>query len=457
MRDEHGRVYELGESIGKTGGQGRVHRVKGASLAVKILHDTSSSRREQLRAQLAAVKRLPVEDLPMARPLAMLKEPHLGYVMDLVTGMEPIAALLSAPREGIARWYIETGGLGRRLRLLTRIADAFARLHGRSLVYSDPSPSNLLVTRDLTGDVVRLIDADNLHVRSGPSIHAVYTPFYGAPELVRGEVGPDTRTDTWAFGVIAFQTLTLIHPMLGDEVVDGEPQLEERALAGERPWIDAEPPNNTNASSRGLPRADVLSTRLRELCAGTFGDGRLAPEKRPTMTEWAERLEVASGFLLPCSVCKATFYASSSACPFCASPRPAFVLARMDRWEPGRMKEHRSGLTEREGMPGFVVPVSGKYLVSGRIARAADEDDRTDTPWLELTFESVGRGRARALGGAPLFLSRIDGSEVQTIGDKGRSFPVTTDSAREWILHFGPVETPHRVARFVPFDDEAAR
>ena len=47
--------------------------------------------------------------------------------------------------------------------------------------------------------------------------------------LVLGKSGVNTLTDAHAFAVIAFQTLCLIHPLMGDLVLDGEPELEEKA------------------------------------------------------------------------------------------------------------------------------------------------------------------------------------------------------------------------------------
>lgn len=79
-----------------------------------------------------------------------------------------------------------------------------------------------------------LIDLDNLCTHSEPG-RAVFTPYYGAPEIVTGRSGATSLSDAWAFAVLAFNALTLLHPLCGDLVRDGEPELEEQALTGQVP------------------------------------------------------------------------------------------------------------------------------------------------------------------------------------------------------------------------------
>ena len=97
VTDLNGARHVLTRQLGR-GGQGAVFEVKGGRLAAKIIFASSPSRREQLRNQLTAVKRLPLADLEIARPLEMLREPVLGYLMELLTGMQPLSALCNPPK-----------------------------------------------------------------------------------------------------------------------------------------------------------------------------------------------------------------------------------------------------------------------------------------------------------------------------------------------------------------------
>jgi serine/threonine protein kinase len=325
--DEHRNVYELERELGR-GGQGAVFSVKGGRRAIKVLFDRSSSQRELLRRQLKHIQQMNLElrELAIARPLEMLQPPHLGYVMELVTGMMPLSRLIDIPRnvDLLAEWYLSGGGLRRRLLLLARCAEVLSQLHSKGLVYSDPSPNNIFISTDVDACEIRLIDADNLHYESSTSTRRFHTPGYGAPELVLGRTGVNTLTDAYAFAVIAFRTLCLIHPLMGDLVIDGEPELEQQALEGSLPWVD-NPEDQSNSTVHGLPRDIVLSPKLTKLCQRCFGEGLLKPDKRPGVSQWVEDLYSAADFTLACPECHSTYYANQKCCSWCGSPRPTLV------------------------------------------------------------------------------------------------------------------------------------
>ena len=286
VTDINGVRYALLRQLGR-GGQGAVYEVDGGRLAAKVVFDSSSSRRERLRNQLTQVKRLPISDLEIARPIEMLREPVLGYVMELLTGMQPLKTLAVVPKDtpSPAAWYFEGGGLRRRLQLLARSADVLAALHGKGLVYSDPSPHNIFVSESRDANEVRFIDADNIHYASIAGVPALFTPGYGAPELVRCLGGVNSLTDAHAFAVLAFQTLSLVHPLIGDDIANGAPEREEEALAGRRPWID-DPTDDSNRTSCGIPRTSVLSPRLLEIRWACF---RSRPPRRHE-APWCSRV-----------------------------------------------------------------------------------------------------------------------------------------------------------------------
>ena len=332
VRDELQREYEVGELLGR-GGQGVVYRVRASRLVVKLLRDNNSPwRRNKLRNQLTAIKRMPLQDMHIARPVAMLAEPHLGYVMELLTGMVPLKTLMEAPKQGIAEWYIQTGGLRRRLNLLAKAVNLLSRIHGKGLAYGDPSPGNIFISEDPAAHEVWLIDADNLRYQSSPADDPVYTLEYGAPELVQGHSGVNTLTDAYAFAVIAFRTLALVHPLLGDYVNDGEPELEEQALCGKLPWID-HAGEDLNRASNGIPREMVLSPRLFDLAQRTFEMGLNNPQQRPGLTEWVEKLTIATESTLSCQECGGSFYFKESVCPWCDHPRGGFAILRILLWD----------------------------------------------------------------------------------------------------------------------------
>lgn len=447
VTDLQGVRYTLGRRLGQ-GGQGAVFEVEGGKLAVKLLFDASPERRERLQNQLAFVKRLPLHDVDIARPLAVLRAPHLGYVMELLTGMKPLESLASPPRGAgsVAGWYLEGGGLRRRLRLLARVAGALAQLHGKGLVYGDLSPQNVFVSESTSDSEVRLIDADNLRHHASPGAQGIYTPGYGAPELVLGRSGANSLTDAHAFAVAAFRVLTLAHPLLGNGVLNGEPEAEAEALAGKLPFID-HPDDASNGSTYGLPRALVLSPKLAEIVQRAFVQGLLDATKRPGVAEWAERLETAADLTIRCPTCGGTYYHNVQACPLCEEPRPPFVAAIIHLWDPSI--HEREPIVARPNGKSVIVAVAtltahDPLIITERLGRGIDGRP-SRTPRVEVQL----RGRrvvARSLDEMTYQLTEAGQHAAGEVS--GRTLEIELDRRPPLCLHLGSLDKLHRVVRF---------
>lgn len=450
--DVNGIRYELVALLGR-GGQGAVYSVKGGRLAVKIIAGRGQGYREKMRNQLTLVRRMPISDLPIAKPLEMLRPPHTGYVMELLSGMTPIKHLFTPPKgesPGV-EWYLRTGGLRHRLLVLARTAYILSQLHGKGLVYSDPSPANIFISEDPSSKEVWFIDTDNLCYESSPGTHTnVYTPGYGAPELVQGRSGVNTLTDAYAFAVIAFQTLTLAHPFIGDLVNDGEPELEEKAFAGLLPWIE-DPDDDNNRASYGVPREWVLSSRLMDAFDRTFGEGRLTPTHRPGLTEWAELLFAAADATISCTGCEGTFYFGQSCCTWCDEKRPTFATAALYLWDPkydkngGILKKPRHG-THWKIMVGHAAVTSGTTItITRRLAFDSQGKDSND-PVVEVSLDN-DRLTLKSCDGKSYDLASMSGKRKTTISDRPQTLPLIPDKPT-WHLHFGDEESLHRVLEF---------
>ena len=449
----HGSRYRLGRELGR-GGQGAVFAVEGERMAVKLLRNRSPRAREHLRDRLAMVGRFPLDGLAIARPIEQLRDPHVGYVMELFTGMAPLRSLQRPPRgaEGIREWYFAGDGLRRRLRLLARVAEVLSELHGRGLVYVDLSPHNVFVSEPSNAYEVRLIDTDNLCTAASPG-RSLYTPGYGAPEIVRGTGVPSSLGDSHAFAVLAFEALALVHPLLGDAVRDGEPEMEDRAFAGELPWIDAAG-DDGNRSSDGIPRDVVLSPRLREDFSRTFGPGLSDPDERPGLARWAEHLHRAADRTVTCPDCSGSYYHNRDACPWCGAPRPGFVLAAVFLWDPERRRTGDGG--RLDAAPGIVCDPNGKKRVVDAMAISVNQSVElperithgTSRPAPRLRVEYTGeRITLEPRDGGQWRLTSLDGRRERRI--EGQPIDLAIRGARaSWLVHAGPDDRLHRVIRF---------
>lgn len=450
--DANGVRYDLVELLGR-GGQGAVYAVKGGRLAVKLVEGRSQMDRERMRNQLTHVRRLPVGELSLAKPLEMLRPPHTGYVMEMLSGMVPIKSLLAPPKgesSGV-EWYLRTGGLRRRLLVLARAAYTLAQLHGKGLAYSDPSPANIFISDDPAFAEVWFIDTDNLRYESSPgSFAGVYTPGYGAPELVQGKSGITTLTDMHAFAVIAFQVLALAHPLIGDFVNEGEPELEEQAFAGLIPWVD-DKSDNRNSASFGIPREWVLSARLAEVFDRTFGAGRLTPSERPGAAEWAERLFAAADAAISCPGCGGSFYFNQRRCTWCDAERPTLAMAIFHLWDPklgpggGRLTKPQNGEARPVIVGHGAVTSKTSFIVTRRLALDI-QGPGADEPVIEASL-SRDRISLRSLDGKSYPFVSASGDRQTVVSDRPQAVRLASGQA-SWRLHLGDMGRLHRVLSF---------
>ena len=252
--------------------------------------------------------------------------------------------------------YAKSGSTKRRLLALAKVAAdpcvACTPL-GSSTATSRPTTASWASDASLD---VWLIDADNLRFELVQGGSSVFTPRYGAPEIVQGTDRARPRTDAWAFAVMAFETLALVHPFIGQKVLDpdedeggwdaepvadGAPaDLDEQAYAGYLPFVDDENDDSNRALS-GLPRGLVLTPQLAKLFQETFGAGRTKPWRRPAMAFWALELTRAHDQSIACSTCSMSYLEGphATARTVARPGRPS----RLPRRTAGRWSSRRTG------------------------------------------------------------------------------------------------------------------
>jgi len=450
--DLRGTTYELKSKLSE-GGQGIVCHTQFPNVLVKV----SKFPKEDPRSKawfdhLQWVSRQPLDGLKIARPQALIDTPRHGYVMALMDGLEPLQHLLGLSLEAAKNgngpdFFIESGGLSRRLRLLTGLARTLAELHGRGLAYGDLAPGNVFVSRSVEHAECWLIDSDNISVLSREGGHKIYTDGYGAPEIVRKVSGTDSLTDSWSFGVIAFQLLTLQHPLLGDLVNDGEQDDEKRALRGEFPWID-DLDDDSNRASSGVSRDWVLTKELQRLCHQCFGPGRNAPEVRPTMSEWRAAFEAAAARLMNCSGCGSGFYFNrDSECNFCDHLQEdvEHVLMRHYLYSSVSEEEQQAGLTEwiKTGH----VQVLGRAPLELRASPVGTTSYAESELICTLTMKEDDGLYIEPVTGVAVALQSQKSQETKILTKRMR-LKETSRRGDTYMLHLTDSDTPHYAWRF---------
>lgn len=460
VRDEHGDVHLLGNKLAE-GGQGQVRHIQGQSrLLLKVSrHKDPDPKALAWRRQLESIRYMPIEDLqmadgkplPLVMPKAMLAGPRPGYVMELMDGLEPLSQLLEASQLALLEGdglggFVRTGGLGRRMALLARLARVLAKLHGVGIAHGDLSPNNVFVSTSHEHAQVWLIDCDNLSYAVRDSALHIHTPDYGAPELLRGDLGISTYTDIWSFAVMAFQLLTLLHPLKSGLRADGDPEEEDRALRGELPWID-HPDDDSNRAEAGVPRDWVCTQALQVLFERCFSVGLNLPTARPVMAEWAEAFEAAAAQLVSCERpdCGSSFFWSKElACSFCGNTVEA------TRW----LRLHHNLICAKQDLPEDTTAQERRIDAGWRLVVGSQAVSLRTAPPGTAVYADSPAAAELWLDGASLVLRPVGNIKLhlQTAGSvelvpvRGRiELPAAEHS---YGLHLGEVARTHDLWRF---------
>jgi serine/threonine-protein kinase len=281
--------YQLIRLLG-AGGMGTVHEAvntwTGRRVAVKQLRDP-------LAGDAIAAQRFMRE----ARSASQIAHPNVVDILDL--GRDPATGALFMVQElldgvTLRRRLAERGALSvaEAAHLLAPALAALAMAHAAGLVHRDVKPDNIFLARDPRGgEITKLIDFGlSKQLRDGAELaltsrgRQLGTPYYMAPEQLRGAPDLDDRLDVWAIGVVLFEAVSGTRPFIGpschaliDQVLhQPAPRLAERAPAVPAAFdalvaraLDRDPARRPGAAELG----DALARLARERAPATRRPG----------------------------------------------------------------------------------------------------------------------------------------------------------------------------------------
>lgn len=97
------------------------------------------------------------------------------------------------------------------LDIINQIAEALEHAHERGLIHRDVKPKNIMITEEGTGklaDMGLAREASDQAAAMSEQGRAYGTPYYIAPEQIRGEVNIDFRVDVYSLGATLYHMVT---------------------------------------------------------------------------------------------------------------------------------------------------------------------------------------------------------------------------------------------------------
>ena len=189
------------------------------------------------------------------------------------------------------------------------LAEAFLSLHTQGLCYRDISFSNIFFDPG-SGDVL-ICDNDNVAVDGSALGRILGTPRFMAPEVVRGEALPSSRTDLFSLAILLFNIFFIHHPFEGareqhHKIFDIAAM---RAIYGERPVFIFDPDDNSNRPVPGhhqnaLDLWPYYPKFFRELFIRAFTHGVADPDNgRVRESQWRKAMIRLRDSVLQCDAC----------------------------------------------------------------------------------------------------------------------------------------------------------
>ena len=298
----HGGRVVLQQEIG-SGTQGAVWEVKsdrGTSLALKWYHDSAATKAQ--RAILEHLVSLPAPTTRFLWPMEIVDLPgdsSFGYLMPLRP--EGYVGLVDrvAGRVDVSFRSLATTGF--------ELADALLQLHASGLCYRDINFGNVFFNP--ASGRTAICDNDNVGIDDGQPCSVLGTPYFMAPEIVRGEAFPSARTDRFSLAVLLFYLLIVHHPLEGRRA-DGA--WDEQAMSeafGRDPVFIFDPDDDSNAPVRGLHDNamllwDMYPGFVQDLFVQSFTHGLHDPERgRVTEGVWRPALVRLRDSIVYCPRC----------------------------------------------------------------------------------------------------------------------------------------------------------
>jgi eukaryotic-like serine/threonine-protein kinase len=269
------------------GGQGEVYRVKVSNQLMALKWYFAHSATPVQRQALAELVKRGAPNNKFLWPLELVETSgvvEFGYVMPIREPRYKGIIDLMKRRVPVNFRALATAGF--------YLADSYFQLHVVGLCYRDISFGNVFL--DPSNGEVLICDNDNVAIDGDSNSGVLGTSRFMAPEIVRHEALPSTKTDLFSLSVLLFYMFMFHHPLEGKKEADIH-VFDAAAMTriyGTDPVFIFDPNNRCNAPVPGYQNNPIIlwpiyPQFLRDLFTRTFTDGlRDSANGRVRENEW---------------------------------------------------------------------------------------------------------------------------------------------------------------------------
>ncbi len=236
--------YELVRRIG-AGGMGEVYRGKqlstGGRVAVKIMDATDRPAKTLARFKYEA------------ETTAQLTHPNTVRILDFGADQDLFFLVMEYLSGTDLTRFLRPGGQSDPFvsHVLFQIASSLTEAHSRGVIHRDIKPNNVMLLQHVGHpSFVKVIDFGIARAIAGPG-HGTRgilgTIGYIAPEAVHDQAQPDTRTDLYSLGCVAYELVTgrlpfdgITHHSAPLDVLEAHMSGTPRHVLDVKPSVDAE-------------------------------------------------------------------------------------------------------------------------------------------------------------------------------------------------------------------------
>jgi eukaryotic-like serine/threonine-protein kinase len=340
--ESSGATYTIERYLGG-GGQGEVYQVAFGNEQVAIKWYLPSYRQQDKHLQKRLERAINIGP-PSDRflwPRELVFEHNgtgLGYVMALREArFKGIASLMSGKVEPTFK-VLATAGF--------ELAHNYKELHSKGLCYYDINFGNVFFDPD-TGEI-RVCDNDNVDTDNSVSVIGG-TQRFMAPEIVRGEASPSTRTDLHSLAVLLFYMLIINHPLEGRHEYNIR-CLDDNALRqlyGTKPLFIFDSTDSSNEPVPGWHDNAIIFWKLypqflKTLFIRAFGEGLHNPDLRVQEGQWRDAMLRLRDSIYYCRACSAANFYDEDALKTMGKPAPCWSCEQPMKLPPRmRLKNKR--------------------------------------------------------------------------------------------------------------------